>query len=52
MKKQFHSYEKMRVKASVPTYRGVEYACVGLEDTSFYTIFSPFHLFHSFLGFP
>lgn len=34
----------MRRKVSVPIYKNVEYACVGLGDIAFYNTFSSFYL--------
>lgn len=44
MKKKDISYEKMKRKTSVPIYKNVEYACVGMEDITFYITFSSFYL--------
>lgn len=50
MKKQFLSYETMRLRATVPIYWDVEYARVGLGDTTFYVRFPHFTSF-SFTSF-
>lgn len=44
MKEQCISYKKMRRKASIPIYRNVKYAWVGLGDITFFIAFSSFYL--------